>query len=394
MASKRRDWGRIRQLKSGRWQARYPGPDGVLRPAPETFETRKAAAGWLAEKQTEIDKEDWVDPDAGKVPFIAYASKWVAERKLSETTRERYEVIVRKHFTAFTEKKVADIKEATVRRWRSDLVNAGVGAPTIAKSYRLLRAIFNTAVDEDRMVKRNPCRIKGAGDDESPERSALNVRQVFALVDAMTPRYRALLLLATFTSLRFGELAALRRRDIDLTIGEVRVRRSQAELRGGAVMKGPKSAASRRTVAIPAVVLDDLSRHLEDYAAPGADGIVFIGPQGGVLRRRNFRRLWAKALASAGIDEDVHFHDLRHTGNQLAAEGGATTRELMARMGHSTSRAALIYQHATRERDRAIADAISRNVGAARKPKGKRARKRAESDQEGHAGGTPGSTAA
>ncbi|MFJ8910617.1 tyrosine-type recombinase/integrase [Amycolatopsis sp. NPDC102389] len=395
MASKRRDWGRIRQLKSGRWQARYPGPDGVLRPAPETFETRKAAAGWLAEKQTEIEKEDWVDPDAGKVPFMGYASKWVAERKLSETTRERYEGIVRNHFgPTFEGKKVADIKAATVRRWRSDLTNAGVGAPTVAKSYRLLRAIFNTAVNEDRMVKRNPCNIKGAGDDDSPERSVLNIRQVFAIADAVPPRYRVLVLLATFTSLRFGELAALRRRDVDLTTGEVRVRRSQAELRGGAVIKGPKSAAGKRTVAIPSVIVEDLRQHLEHNAEAGADGIVFIGPQGGILRRRNFRRLWSKARASAGVDGDVHFHDLRHTGNQLAAEGGATTKELMARMGHSTSRAALIYQHATRERDRAIADAISRNVDAARKPEGKRARKRAKSHRKGHAGGTQGGKAA
>ncbi len=395
MASKRRDWGRIRQLKSGRWQARFPGPDGVLRPAPETFETRKEAAVWLAEKQTEIAKEDWVDPDAGKVPFLEYATKWVAERKLSETTRERYEGIVRKHFNPmFADKAVADIKEATVRRWRSNLANDGVGAPTVAKSYRLLRAIFNTAVDEDRMVKRNPCRIKGAGDDDSPERSVLSIRQVFAVSDAMEPRFRVLVLLATFTSLRFGELAALRRRDVDFAAGEVRVRRSQAELRGQTVVKGPKSAAGKRTVAIPSVIVDDLRQHIEHNAEPGSDGLVFIGPQGGVLRRRNFRRLWAKALKAAEIDEDVHFHDLRHTGNQLAAEGGATTKELMARMGHSTSRAALIYQHASRRRDHEIADAISRNVDAARKPKGKRARKRAASDRKGHAGGTQGGKAA
>jgi integrase len=113
-----------------------------------------------------------------------------------------------------------------------------------------------------------------------------------------------------------------------------------------------------------------------------------------IPRPRNFRRLWLKAIKDAKLPDDVHFHDLRHTGNHLAATNGASTKELMARMGHSTMRAALIYQHATRERDHAITDAISRDVETTRKPKGKRARKRARSERKGHAGGTEGDTAA
>ncbi len=85
------------------------------------------------------------------------------------------------------------------------------------------------------------------------------------------------------------------------------------------------------------------------------------------MRRRNFHRLWTKALTDAKVEEDVHFHDLRHTGNALAAATGASTKELMARMGHSSIRAALIYQHASRSRDKQIADAISQNVQQARR---------------------------
>jgi integrase len=395
MARKHRDWGRIRQLKSGRWQARYPSPDGVLRPAPDTFSTRKDAAEWLADKQTEIAQSDWIDPDAGKVAFMTYATTWLAERRLSETTRERYEGILRNHFApTFGESAVADIREATVRRWRSGLLDNGVGAPTVAKAYRLLRAIFTTVVDEDRMVKRNPCRIKGAGEDSSAERPVLTVAQVFALADTISPRYRMLVLLASFTTLRFGELAALRRRDVDLTTGDVYVRRSQAELKGRVVIKDPKSEAGKRIVAIPNVILQEVRDHVGSNAEPGIDGLVFVGPRGGQLRRRNFRRLWKKATADAKLPDGVHFHDLRHTGNHLAATNGASTKELMARMGHSTMRAALIYQHATRERDRAIAAAISRDVVASRRPKGKRARKRARLEEKGHAGGTAAGTAA
>lgn len=391
MAGKR-DWGRIRQLPSGKWQARYPGPDGQLRPAPYTFERRKQASDWLADKRAEILREEWTDPDAGKVPFADFAWLWLKERKLADTTYERYEGILRNHVEPILgDKPLADIKEGTVRRWRASLLDNGVGEPTVAKAYRLLHAIFATAFD-DQLIKRNPCRIKGAGQDTSPERATLTIDQVFALADAIQRRYRVLVLLAAFTSLRFGEFAALRRRDVELAQGEIRVRRSQAELKHGrTLIKGPKSEAGNRTVAIPDVIMADVRRHVEEFAESGPDGLLFVGPEGGQLRRRNFHRLWIKALEAVGLDgEDVHFHDLRHTGNEMAADAGATTKDLMARMGHSTMRAAVIYQHASRTRDQRIADAISANVKKARQPQTKSQRTRARSRRKGHDRGTAG----
>lgn len=202
-----------------------------------------------------------------------------------------------------------------------------------------------------------PCRIKGADRYEVPERPVLKVSEVFAVAGAIGPRYRLLVLLAAFTTLRFGELAALRRRDIDLEALTVTVRRARAELQNGRLFdKAPKSAAGMRAVSFPAELLGEVTRHLEQYAAPGCDGHVFVGPQGGQLRRSNFRDDWLKARKAAGITAELHFHDLRDTGNTLASTAGASTRELMTRMGHSSSRAALIYQHMTSDRDRAIAD--------------------------------------
>ena len=93
---------------------------------------------------------------------------------------------------------------------------------------------------------------------------------------------------------------------------------------------------------------------------------MFIGPKGGQLRRSNFRLIWVKACAAADAP-GVHFHDLRHTGGTLAATTGATLKELMARLGHSSPRAAMIYQHATRDRDQAIAQALGTLVRKARK---------------------------
>jgi integrase len=168
----------------------------------------------------------------------------------------------------------------------------------------------------------------------------------------------------------------------------VRVRRAVAELNNGQrEIKAPKSAAGKRTVAIPAAIVPEIRAHLDTYAERGADGRVFVGAKGATPRRNHFNRLWHKARLAAGI-KGLHFHDLRHTGNTLAASTGASTRELMSRMGHSTARAALIYQHASADRDRLIADAVSGLVNEARKKssKPKKAKTKQDRKLKGHAG--------
>jgi integrase len=126
----------------------------------------------------------------------------------------------------------------------------------------------------------------------------------------------------------------------------------------------PKTDAGLRTVALPAFLVAELSAHLEVYAEKGETGLVFPAAQGGPMRRSNFRRRqWLPATTEAGL-EGLRFHDLRHTASTLAASTGASTKELMVRMGHSSARAALIYQHATAERDAEIAAALDVLVAA------------------------------
>lgn len=158
---------------------------------------------------------------------------------------------------------------------------------------------------------------------------------------------------------------ALTRADIDQESMTLVVRRSVVEVGGQLVVKSPKTAAGRRSVALPSVLRGQLERHLSVYAEPGADGRVFVGEKGATPRRAHFVKIWRAAKQGAGVDKSVHFHDLRHTGNHFAAASGASTRELMARMGHASMRAALIYQHATVERDRVIAKALDQLVEGA-----------------------------
>lgn len=371
MAGRKRQFGRIRKLPSGRYQVRYLGPDGVDRPAPATFRTKREAEVWLAEMQTEISQGDWLDPDAGLAVFETYGRTWIEERpNLRPSTLQLYRSLFRLHLVpTFGQVPLRDINEAAVRQWRKRRLDAGVGATTVAKSYRLLRAILGTAVD-DGVIRRNPCRIKGAAVEHAPERPVLTLPDVFRLADAIEPRFRVLVLLAVFAGLRWGELAALRRGHLDLDYGRLHVRESVTVLRDYSRVTGvPKSRAGVRTVHLPEFLVDELRVHLRIFAQQGANGLVFVGAKGAPLARPTFSRPWKKALAKADL-AGIRVHDLRHTGNTLAAPG-TSLRELMARMGHSTPRAALIYQHATSDRDRLIAAALEELARAAREKDGK-----------------------
>ena len=345
-------------------------PGGTPVPCSWRATTKREADAYLAGVRADLGRGRWIDPAAAAVPLRTYAERWLAEHPgLRPRTRELYESELRLHLlAALGDIAVGELTVAKVRSWRAAMLAAGTPGPsTVAKCYRLLRAILNTAV-EDEVIARNPCVLKGAGVERTPERPVVTIAQVYELADAIEPRFRAMVLLAAFGGLRLGELQALTRRRVNLLHGEVEVVEQLHELRGGRVMTGPpKTAAGERKVALPASLKGELERHLDEHAAPGPDGLLFCGRQGQPIRRGNFTVAWDRARRAVGVPH-LHFHDLRHTGNTLAAATGASTKELMARMGHASPRAALIYQHALRDRDHAIAQALDDMITATRPP--------------------------
>jgi len=366
-SGRRRRFGNVRQFRSGRWQARYTGPDGLVHRAPMTFATRTDAQVWLDVKAAEIAKGEWFDPDAGLVPLGEYAAKWIAERPLSRRTVDKYERLLRLHLQPeLGSVDLVDITPARVRAWRAGLLAEDVGQSTVAQAYRLLRAVLNTALDDDLIRGRNPCRIKGADKEHAAERPTASVEQVYAVAESVKDWHRALVLTAALTGLRWGELMGLRRRHVDLDGGFLEVRGSLVEDGRDLTLDRTKSEAGVRVVGVPAVLVPELRRHLDEHAEAGPNGRVFVGPKGATPRRSNFNRAWSAALARAEakgtpMPEGLHFHDLRHTANGFAADA-ASLKELMTRMGHSTARAALIYQHARRDRETEIAAAVSTRV--------------------------------
>jgi Phage integrase, N-terminal SAM-like domain len=146
----RRRFGSIRELASGQWQARYRGPDGIMRPADRTFPTKTEAERWLTRTEADVLNDEWTNPEAGLISFEEFATSWIEERpNLRPKTAENYRYVLANQLTpALGSRAIAEIKERNIRRWRKNLLDGGVSVATAAKAYRLLKAIMNTAVDD------------------------------------------------------------------------------------------------------------------------------------------------------------------------------------------------------------------------------------------------------
>ena len=426
----RRGFGSTERLASGRWRARYTGPDGRMRSAPETFASRADADRWLTVIRADMLRGNWTAPEHSNVTLSDYTTGWLRQRtpQLRPRTLDLYQrlaarwilvpvghgresvdlaalplrlispALVREwHATVAREATASATTRATqarivgnpARAWArasglpvaatgrlSPAIRAawtaagsplptstrqrrpGAGRTTTAQAYRLLHAILTTAVD-DRLIDTNPARIPGAGHVAHAERLPLTPHEVAALAAVMPERYRTATLVAAWSGLRPGEVFALRRRDLDLTTALLTVRQTLIEISGQPLTFGsPKTAAGRRTVALPAFVVDELRTHLARHATPGADALLFTTTNGSPVAAGTRGRALTKARTLINRP-DITWHHLRHTGATLAAQAGATQAELMRRIGHSSPRAAAHYQHASLDRDTQLAATLN-----------------------------------
>lgn len=352
--------GQVRQLRSGRWQARHTGPDGVTRTAPSTFDTRLDATAWCDRQNRDVAAGLWTPPEAGadsRQTVREYADRWLATRTLKPRTRSDYRRILdRLVLPDLGDVPLDRLTPSTVRSWYAQVAP---DSPAMrAAAYSLLATIYRTAV-LDGLVPVSPCRVEGGGRvDRSVDPVPATLPELAAITEAMPARYRAMVLLAAWCGLRFGELTELRRGDVDLDARVVRVRRGVTRADGAYIVGTPKTAAGRRNVTLPPHLVDPLRDHLDQHTGPAGDALLFPARGGGHMAPSSLYKVFYPARAAAGRP-DLRWHDLRHTGATLAAATGATLADLMARLGHSTPRAAMIYQHSAEDRQAAIADALS-----------------------------------
>jgi integrase len=382
----KRSFGVVRELPSGRIQAYYT-LNGVRHRAPTTFFTRADASAWLAMREAEIVEHRWKPappPEQEVVRFGEYVETWLAGRDLSPKTAAAYRSMIRGRLAVFSDFSLDQFTPMLIKKWWEDTDKAA--HPYAARrAYELLRAILATASrpdeDTDRppLIPFNPARLsaktlrRAAGAAGHFRRPRTRVQpatldELDIIVREMPDRYRAMVLLAAWCAPRFGELTELRRKDLVIrkdkqgnpVSGVVHIVRAVVWPSADQPMiKEPKSEAGIRDVAIPPHILPALVEHLDHWAAPGPEGLLFPAVEsGGHMKSGALYKVYRRARAIAGRP-DMRWHDLRHTGATMAAQTGATLAELMNRLGHANAAAALIYQHAAAGRDEEIARRLS-----------------------------------
>lgn len=379
-------WGAIRRLPSGRYQASYPGPDGLRYNGPHTFDAKEDARSWLLSRRVEIQQGRWQSPaalaaaevertkTAQAEQFATYATTWLAQRvngkgeSLRPKTRQEYERQLSKGLARFADDRLGAITPARVREWHGDRMK--VGATAAGAEARLLRAILNTAV-VDGILDKNPVPANLTRSATGVKHRPPTIEELGVILDTIDARFRLAVILAAYGGLRLSEWRALRRRDLTVADGRVyvQVERAAQFLRGSGWHVGPpKSAEGSRTVALPSALTADAEKHLREYVGPFADDLVFPFSRAGFMHDRVFTTAWDVAREAAGVryrdgeGDDASYvsvvreHDLRAFAGTTFAQSGATLRETMRFLGHSTTDAAMVYQHAAEERLHEIAD--------------------------------------
>jgi integrase len=366
----RRGFGRLRKRASGRWQAGYLH-HGELHWAPATFPTKDSGAAWLLDEQDLIDRDRrkadiWTPPAervtkaaAKKLTLADYAEPWLEHRRLAPRTRDNYLYhLDRQILPTLGDRPLAELTPEDVRVWF-----AGLGTEhktRNAQAYGVLQAVLNTAVD-DGLIDRSPARIKGAAQVKHTERTPvlLTPEELTALAEAMPDELRLTVLLTGWCGLRRGELFALTRADIAADGSALRIERAVTHRNSKSEVGPTKTRESRRTVTVPTHIRPAVVEHLAEHVGPAKTALLFTDPvTGGFYTEWRYRTPFFAARAAIGHPE-LHFHDLRHFGGVMVALAGGTIKEVMARLGHTTSATAMRYQHVAAGRADLLAERLS-----------------------------------
>ncbi|MDO4613598.1 MAG: tyrosine-type recombinase/integrase [Actinomycetaceae bacterium] len=366
--TKRARFGTIKPTRNHRWEASHADPTRPGSRVYKRFDTKREASAWLAMNEHAIRAGTWESPHPRQDTthtLTDWAVAWLAELEkagASPNTLRSYLSACRCHILpTLGDVRLPELTPGHIEHWYEDFDPAH---PFVRwNSYRCLHAMLNAAVEAD-LIKTSPARIKGAlvrpkitpEKREARERIA-NPTQIAEIAESMPDDLGVFVYLAGWCGLRYGEIAALRRRDVDLAAGVIRVRYAvKRSPSGGLVIGPPKSESSRRDVPIAAPVMPVLRAWL-DSTDGGDDDLVFRASNGSPVANNRLTYHYRRAVDKVPGLEGLTFHQLRATcASQLMATG-ATPVEIMAILGHSDWSTSLLYQRAPRER---LAEAMRR----------------------------------
>ena len=354
---------RIEQRGPKRYRVRY-WADGAEHS--ETFRKKSEAKDFAERVEADKSRDLWHDPRKGRIPL---ADVWDDYRREAETTGRpaattlaKWTSTWRAHvFPALGRRQIARIRRLDVKQLRENVL-AKSSAYQANEALRLVHLLLARAVDAEDIPFNRAARVRHVKVDRKRPR-VLTPGELDRLADAIGPEWRALIYLDGYAALRWSELVAVEVEQIDFLRRTLRVDRRINEVNGRLVpVRETKTGAKgTRTIALPAIVVAELSAHLK--RAGIKSGLVFRAAKGGAVRRHNFRkRVWLPAVARAGLDGFTARH-LRHTGASLVLEAGGTLKDVSERLGHTTTRMAdELYVELYQERGRAIADRMNEMI--------------------------------
>lgn len=358
-----------RQGESG-YRARYRDPLG--RQHSRTFARKADAQRFLLEMEADKARGAWIDPRGADMPLAAWVEEFLLlARRLSPTTVQTYRRDLDRYvLPRFGEYRIGRLPADEIENWLNDEVAAGIAPSSVHRHYRTLRRVLQVAVQKQRLLA-NPCDRVEPPRVPKREMTFLTWEQVVDLAEAHSDRFRPLIYLAVDAGMRWSELIGLRRSRVDLRNCKVRVTEQLVRLDTGEwLRKEPKTGASVRSITISPFTAEILAPHLERFAVPGLDGLIFPNGAGKPVASSSFyNQHFRRALTRTGIR--CRFHDLRHTSVALAIAEGAHPKAIQGRMGHSSINVTLDrYGHLFPELDEAIATAFGGRLVAAHGARG------------------------
>ena len=372
-----------------RYQVRYQ--DGKRQRSAGIFPTlrRAEAERRVIERAGREPLPCSTEPDAAKARTLVgeyvttrWWPAWKDQHPASEYgTRKKVE---KRILPTFGDIPLDELDPSTIGRWKAAMVAEGLTARTVNTYLSLLGTILNAAVDDDYLARSPLVRKSGTGRTAATRNQPVPRREVWLLreqldrlAEAIDPRYRALVLVAALTGMRWGELAALRGDDphFDQPLddgavrgpGRLRIARAISDPRrtGRGVEKGPKTEAGKRVIALDQETIQVFLAHRE-LVGGGPYDRIFTSPGGsrgpaGTLVHRNFIRVWKRALAKAELAHlwpeygGLHFHDLRHTHATWLIAQRVPMIAVAGRLGHANAVVTMmVYAHVDKLVDRGL----------------------------------------
>lgn len=348
----RSGFGSIRKLPSGRYQARYTYKSYPVK-APLTFDSKRAAEDWLTLQKAAILTGDLTlnkiayekNKHSKDVPLSDLADE-LLEMKKKELAYSSYKQTKSRHKIVsdyFKGKTARQIDQKTVKNFIDEQI-ARVSKETVSHYVVVLKGILDLAIDKG-IISENPAKTSliPKGSVVTRAEYTLEDGELEKLIAVSTESFKLAIYLGAVLGLRRGEIMGLK--TSDLKSGVLHIRRSWGEISKGVFgYKPTKTEGSNRDVPVPDWLAKKWNEHLSKFAI---GQVVFPGSGGTPMSKDTFHDRWNKAKKGAGVNQELHFHDLRGYAATEFVKKGATEREVMALLGHTSTQVSLSYQKAT-----------------------------------------------